>query len=102
MVAVIPSPDGRAAVTKSMNRDLSRVSVWCGLWAMKLNASKTKTMIVSRSCTLTLDGIVLKESADVILSVTFDAKMTFEKHLRCASKAAAQRLGIMRKLASIS
>ena len=67
---------------------------------MKLNASKTKTMIVSRSPTihplsapLTLDGNVLKESADlVILGVTFDAKMTFEKHLRCVARAAAQRL----------
>ena len=57
---------------------------------MKLNASKTKTMIVSRSRTvhplltpLTLDETVLKDSADlVILVVTFDAKMTFEKHLR--------------------
>ena len=28
---------------------------------------------------------------------TFDAKMTFEKHLRSVSSAAAQRLGIMRK-----
>ena len=51
---------------------------------------QTKTMIVSSSSTihpqltpLTLDGTVLKESADlVILGVTFDAKMTFEKHLR--------------------
>ena len=87
-----------------MNRDLNRVSVWCNLWGMKLNASKTKTMIVSRShivhpqlTPLTLDGSVLKESADlVILGVTFDAKMTFEKHLLSASSAAAQRLGIMR------
>ena len=41
---------------------------------------------------------MLKESADlVILGVTFDAKMTFEKHLRSVSSAAAQRLSIMRK-----
>ena len=41
---------------------------------------------------------MLKESADlVILLVTFDAKMTFEKHLRAVFSAAAQRLGIMRK-----
>ena len=47
---------------------------------------------------LTLDGTVLKESADlVILGVTFDAKMIFEKHLRSVSSAAAQRLGVMRK-----
>ena len=62
-------------------------------------------MIVSSSRTvhpqltpLTVDGTVLKESADrVILWVTFDAKMTFERHLRSVSSAAAQRLGIMRK-----
>ena len=72
---------------------------------MKLNTSKTKPMIVSRShivhpqsTPLTLDGTVLKESADlVILGVTFDAKMTFEKNLCSVSSAAAQRLGIMRK-----
>ena len=47
---------------------------------------------------MTLDGTVLKESADlVILGLTFDAKMTFEKHLRSVSSAVAQRLGIMRK-----
>ena len=41
---------------------------------------------------------VLKESAElVILGVTFDAKMTFEKNLRSVSSAAAQRLGIMKK-----
>ena len=62
-------------------------------------------MIVSRSSTvhpqlipLTLDGTVLGESADLVISgVMFDAKMTFEKHLRSVSSAAAQRLGIMRK-----
>ena len=80
-VAVVPSPGERVAVSESVNRDLNRVSVWCNFWGMKLNASKTKTMIVSRSRTvhplvtpLTLDGTVLKESADlVIFGVTFDA-----------------------------
>ena len=74
--------------------------MWCDLWVMKLNEIKTKTMIESKSSTvqpkltqLTLDRTVLKESADhVILGVTFDAKMTFEKHLRsyfqcCSSEA---------------
>ena len=47
---------------------------------------------------MTLDGTVLKESADlVILGVTFDAKMSFEQHLCSVSSAAAQRLFIMRK-----
>ena len=33
----------------------------------------------------------------VILEVTFDSKMTFEKHIRNVSTAASQRLGILRK-----
>ena len=47
-LAVVPSPGERGAVLQSMNRDINRVSVWCNLWGMKLNASETKTMIVSR------------------------------------------------------
>ena len=70
-----------------------------------MNASKTKTTMVSKSRTmhpqspaLTISGIVLKEFDDlVILGVTFDSKMTFEKHLRSVSRAASQRLGILRK-----
>ena len=62
-------------------------------------------MIVSRSRTirpqsppLTIGGTVLNESDYlVILGVTSDSKMTFEKHLRSVSRAASQRLGILRK-----
>ena len=47
---------------------------------------------------LTIGRTVLKESDDlIILGVTFDSKMTFEKHLRSVSRAASQRLGILRK-----
>ena len=47
---------------------------------------------------LTIDGTVLKESDDLdILGLTFDSKLTFEKHLRSVSRAASQRLGILRK-----
>ena len=104
-MAVVPSPGARVAVAESLIRDLGRVSELCDHWGMKLKASKTKTMIVSRSRTmhpqsppLTIDGIVLKESdALVILGVTFDSKMTVEKHLRSVSRAASERLGILRK-----
>ena len=62
-------------------------------------------MIVSRSLTmhpqsppLTIGRTVLKECDDlVILGLTFDSKMTFEKLLRLVSRAASERLGIMRK-----
>ena len=105
LMAVVPSPGVRVAVVESLIHDLGRVSEWCDLWMMKLNASKIKTMIVSRSHTihpqsppLTIGGTVLKESDDlVILGVTFDSKMTFEKHLCSVSKAASQSLGVLRK-----
>ena len=70
---------------------------------MILNA--TKTMIVSSSGTmhpqsppLTTGGTVLKEAEDlVLLGVTFNSKISFEKHLRLVSRAVFQRLVILRK-----
>ena len=72
---------------------------------MKLNASKTKTMIVSMSSTmhpqspaLAIGGIVRKESDDlVIMGVKFDSKMTFDNHLRSVCRASSQLPGILRK-----
>ena len=52
LMAVVPSPIVRVAVAESLIRDLVRVSEWCDLWWTKLNATKTKTMIVSRSRTM--------------------------------------------------
>ena len=47
---------------------------------------------------LTIGGTLLEESDDlVILGVTFDSKMTFDKHLRSVSRAASQSLCILRK-----
>ena len=105
LMAVVPSPGIRVTAAESLIRDLNRVSKWCDLWGMKLNASKTKIMIVSRlhttslqSTPLTIDGTVLKESDDLdILGVTFYSKMTLENHLHSVSRAASQRLGILRK-----
>ena len=105
-MAVVPSPGVRVTVSESQICDLGRCySEWCDLWGIKLNASKTKTMIDSWSRTmhpqsppLTIGRTVLKESDDlVILGVTFDSKMIFEKHLRMFSRAVSRRLGILRK-----
>ena len=44
---------------------------------------------------LTIGKTVLKEFDDLVIwEVTFDSKMTFEKHLRQVSRSASQRLGI--------
>ena len=109
LMAVAPSPGARVTVAESLNRDLVRVNAWFDLWGLKLNASKTKTMIVSRPCTmhpqsppLTIDGTVLKESDDLdILGVTFDSKLTFEKHLCCLQSSFSKTWYLEEVLASI-
>ena len=72
LIAVMPSPGVRGTVAESLNRDLGRISELCDPWGMKLNASKTNTMIVSMSRTmhplsppLTIVGTVLKDNDDL-------------------------------------
>ena len=72
-MAVVSSPDIRVTVAESLIHDLGGVSEWCDLWEIKLNVSMTKTMIVSRSCTmhlqsppLTIGRTVLKECHDLV------------------------------------
>ena len=111
MLAVVPSPGVRVAVAESLIHDLGRVSEWCDLWGMKLNATKTKTMIVSRSRTvhpqspqLTIGETVLTESYYlVILGVTFDSKLTFEKHLQSGFQSSfAKTWYLVEVMASVS
>ena len=42
LIAVVPSPGGRVTVAESLKRDLGKVSEWCDLWGMKLNASRLR------------------------------------------------------------
>ena len=46
LIAVVPSPGVRVKVAESLSRDLVKVSEWCDLWEMKLNANNRKTMII--------------------------------------------------------
>ena len=45
-MAVVTFPSVRVTVAESLNLDLGKVSEWFNFWRIKLNASKTKTMIV--------------------------------------------------------
>ena len=101
LVAVVSSPLERTAVAESLNRDVHIVSEWCSLWEMRLNESKTKTMIVSWSCkmyphspSLAMGETDLKESVGLDI---FGVTLAFEKQLRSVSRAASERLGALRK-----
>ena len=73
LIAVVLSPGVRVTASESLSCDIVKVSEWCDLFWMKLNASKAKTMMVSRSPTmhpqspaLTIGGTVLKESDELV------------------------------------
>ena len=92
---VVPSPGDRVTVAESLIRDLGGVSEWCNHWGIKMNVSKTMTIIVSRLRTMHPVTPInywrkyAEESDHLdILGVTFDYKMTFEKHLRSVSREA--------------
>ena len=52
LIVVVSFPVVRITVAKSHNRYLDKVNKWCNLCGIKLNVSKTKTMIVSKSRTM--------------------------------------------------
>ena len=49
LMAIVPFPGVKVKVADSQILDLDRVSEWCDLWGMILDASTTKTMLISRS-----------------------------------------------------
>ena len=48
LLSGVHSPGSIVTVAVSLNRDFGKISEWCDHWEMKLNESKTKTLIVSR------------------------------------------------------
>ena len=107
--AVVKTPQQRSIVAQSLNRDLERIQEWCSRWGMKLNSSKTKTLLISRSRTsvpphppLHIGNTFLTESETLtILGVTFDSRLSFQQHLIDVSANAARKLGIVRKASYI-
>ena len=74
VVSGVPQGSVLGTLLLGTNLHLLKVSEWCYLLGIKLNASNTKTMIDSRSRTmfsqspaLTIGGTVLKESDDLVI-----------------------------------
>ena len=104
--AVVRKPTDTPAVAASLNRDLTRIQAWCNHWCMRLNANKTKALLVSRSSTvspphgyLVLSGVSLRASQNFdILGATLDSKLTFENHVLGIVSRVSQRIGILRSV----
>merc|ERR1711905_100256 len=109
LYATIKRSSSRQSVAESLNKDLTRISDWCKQLMMKLNPTKTKTLIFGRSRTLTpahsdlvLEGETLDLSDSlVILGVTLDSKMTFEQHVMNVTSSVARSMGNMRRASKV-
>ena len=101
----INSTNDRLVKANMLCRDISRIKSWCDRWGMKLNPSKSRSLIVSRSRTPQPQHPVLNVDNDVIpnfstlklLGVTLDSKLTFETHVRSVVSCISQKLGLLRK-----
>ena len=73
---------------KLLCKNLRKLAKWCAKWRIKLNPEKSKVIIFSRSTlarksepVLKLHGERLKIYPHVkFLGITFDSKLTFQKH----------------------
>ena len=105
LFAAIPSPQDREFVANLIGRDMERIRSWCVRWGMKLNPSKSYSLVVSRSRTLlpahpdiVVDGTVIPNCSLLkMLGVTLDSKLTYEPHLRLVASSISQRIGLLRK-----
>ena len=104
LMAVIKNLSSRPVVLASINRDLVRIQEWCSQWHMKLNPSKTKSMVVSRKDTdESSHGLVLVSDTRIeisnsleILGVTFDKELKFAEHIRLCVGNVSRRIGLLR------
>ena len=52
LLAVVHKSTDRPAVTAFLTTDLARIQEWCNHYCMVLNPNKTKSLVVSRSRTV--------------------------------------------------
>ena len=105
LYVAVCSPDDRTAKADMLCRDLLRIKSWCERWGMRLNPSKSRSLIISRSRTLLPQHPVLNIGNDSItdsstlklLGVTLDSKLTFETHVRSVATRVSQKVGLLRK-----
>ena len=95
---------------KHLRKDLRKLAKWCAKWRIKLNPEKTKVIIFSRSPHARKSEPVLKLYGERIkiypqvkfLGITFDSKLTFQKHFeeilgRCNTRYHRVRLIVSKK-----
>ena len=106
LYSLVYSVNNRSSVVNSLNRDLIRIQKWADKWKVIFEPTKCHAMIISRKrtpfhCNLFYDGKAIPLEKEIkILGVTFDSKLTWNKHLSNVSGRAGQKLGALRRISS--
>ena len=93
---------------RQLNRALSILSIFCELWKLKINTSKTVYSIFTLSPVhtrttlhLQLQGVTIqKDNNPKYLGVRLDPKLSFKTHFQDISEKVAKRLNLLKRLAS--
>ena len=93
---------------RRIQEDLNALGVYCRMWKMKVNCTKTVYSIFTRShkvakTSLSLkidDNELVKEENPVYLGVQLDTKLNLNKHSNNLKKKAMKRLNLIKRLAS--
>jgi len=90
---------------EKLNRDLQRLCEWATQWLVTFNPSKTRYMIISKKLLpqnydpLFLDGKQLERAqSHTQLGITFNAKMTWDDHIRNKCTVASKRITVLKRL----
>ena len=94
-----------------LNSNLSKINEWALQWKMSFNADPTKQaqeIIFSRKTSqrnhpglIFNNSIVNVTSIHKHLGVTFDSKLSFEKHLKSVLKKISKTVGLLQKFQGI-
>ena len=106
LYSLVDSVHQRSDVISSLNQDLTKIKAWADRWKVIFEPTKCHAMIISRKrtpfhCNLYYDGKSLPVEKEIkVLGVTFDSKLTWNKHLSNVSGRAGQKLGALRRISS--
>ena len=93
---------------RRLQEDLNSLGVYCRLWKLKINTTKTVYSVFTRSYNLAnvkidlnIDGIHLEKAENpVYLGVQLDSKLNLKKHSENLRSKASKRLNLIKRLSS--
>ena len=93
LFSVVDSKADREKVAQSLNEDLIQVERWAKKWFVTFNASKTQSLIISRSkdhdchSPLLFQGSQVEDVTDIkFLGIIINRKLNWSNHIASLSK----------------